>query len=152
MWNHAFRKLRRGAGSGLAAAVILTTAPLLAAACSVVVAGPNFLIVIGSWGGDHVRLDLEEAGGTLEYDCAYGTIEPGWTLTDEGRFTGSGEHFIEHGGPVQEGEVIPARPADYSGTIDGDRMDLTVTLTDSAQVIGEFTLQRGSEGQILRCL
>lgn len=152
MWYHLARRLRRSAGSGFPAAAILVTALLATAACSVVIAGPNFLIVIGSWGGDHVRLDLQEAGGTLEYDCAYGTIEPGWTLTDEGRFSGSGEHFIEHGGPVREGEVIPARPADYRGTVDGDRMDLTVTLTDSAQVIGEFTLQRGSEGQPVRCL
>jgi hypothetical protein len=152
MWTHFARLPRRSAGSSALAAAILTTALVATAACSVVVAGPNLLIVIGPWGGDHVRLDLQEAGGTLEYDCAYGTIEPGWTLTDEGQFTGSGEHFIEHGGPVQEGEVIPPRPASYSGTVDGDRMDLTVTLTDSAQAIGPFTLQRGSEGQILRCL
>jgi hypothetical protein len=53
---------------------------------------------------------------------------------------------------VQEGEVIPPRPASYSGTVDGDRMDLTVTLTDSAQVVGTYELERGSDGQIVRCL
>ena len=133
---------------------LCATIPLVAliTACSVVIAGPGVFIIIGDWGGEHVRMELEEAGGALEYDCAYGTIEPGWTLGDDGEFSGAGEHFIEHGGPVQEGEVIPPRPASYRGTVDGDRMDLTVTLTDSAQVVGTFELARGSEGQIVRCL
>ena len=128
------------------------TAVAVVAACSVVIAGPGVFIIIGDWGGEHVQLELEEAGGTLEYDCAHGTIDPGWTLTDDGEFTGAGEHVIEHGGPVQEGEILPARPATYDGTVDGDQMSLTVTLSDSAQVIGTFQLQRGSDGQLMRCL
>ena len=82
----------------------------------------------------------------------FGTIEPGWTLTEDGEFSGVGEHIAERGGPVQEGEVLPARPAAYEGTLDGDRMQLTVTLTDSAQVVGRFDLRRGADGQIVRCL
>ena len=133
---------------------ILTSLAAVAvvAACSVVIAGPGVFIIIGDWGGEHVQLELEEAGGTLEYDCAHGTIEPGWTLTDDGEFSGTGEHIIEHGGPVREGEILPTRPASYDGTVDGDRMSLTVTLSDSAQVIGTFQLQRGSDGQLMRCL
>jgi len=117
-----------------------------------VIAGPGVVIIIGSWGGDHVQMDLEEAGGTLEYDCAHGTIDSGWILTDDGKFSGTGEHVIEHGGPVREGEVLPVRPASYTGTVSGNRMDLTVTLTDSAQLVGTFELEQGSQGQIVRCL
>jgi hypothetical protein len=124
----------------------------LVSACSGFIYGPNGIIAIGSWGGLHVVLVLEESGGSLDYDCGYGTIEPGWTLSDDGHFSGVGEHFVESGGPVREGEEIPARPAAYEGTIDDDRMRLTVTLTDSAQVVGTFDLERGSEGQIVRCL
>ena len=40
----------------------------------------------------------------------------------------------------------------YTGTVDGDRFDLTVVLTDSAQVIGIFEMQRDSDGVIRRCL
>jgi hypothetical protein len=128
--------------------------PLIAllTACSVVIAGPGVFIIIGDWGGEHVQLELEEAGGTLEYDCAHGTIDPGWALTDDGEFSGTGDHVIEHGGPVREGEILPARPASYDGTVAGDFMSLTVTLSDSAQVIGTFQLQRGSDGQLTRCL
>ena len=122
------------------------------AACSGFIYGPNGILAVGSWGGLHIVLVLEESGGTLEYDCAHGTIEPGWTLTEDGEFSGVGEHIAERGGPVQEGEVLPARPAAYEGTLDGDRMQLTVTLTDSAQVVGRFDLRRGADGQIVRCL
>jgi hypothetical protein len=146
MWNHLSRTSRRTRRSCPIAALTLV------AACSVIVSGPNVFIVIGSWGGEHLRFELEETGGTLEYDCAYGTVDAGWTLSDDGEFEGSGEHVIEHGGPVQDGEILPARPASYSGTIQDDRMSLTVTLSDSAQVVGTFELVRGSDGQVLRCL
>ncbi len=124
----------------------------LLSACSVVISGPNGFIAIGSWGGLHVGLILEESGGSLEYDCAYGTISPGWTLGEDGRFSGTGEHFVLRGGPAREGEEMSGRPAAYEGMIDGDRMRLTVTLTDSARVVGTFDLERGSDGQIVRCL
>ena len=127
-------------------------ASLALAACSGFIYGPNGIVAVGSWGGLHVVLVLEESGGTLEYDCAHGTIEPGWTLTDDGDFSGVGKHVAEQGGPVREGEIRPERPAAYDGTIDGDRMQLTVTLTDSAQVVGSFDLRRGADGQIVRCL
>ena len=143
---HLSRASRRARRAGLIAAVAVL------AACSVIISGPNVLIVIGTWGGEHLQLELEETGGTLEYDCAYGTIDAGWTLSDDGEFEGSGEHIIEHGGPVQEGEILPSRPASYSGTIKDDRMSLTVTLSDSAQVIGTFELVHGSDGKIVRCL
>jgi len=131
--------------------VLAVAAAMALAACSGFGYGPNGILLFGSWGGLHLELVLEESGGTLEYDCAYGTIEPGWILTDDGDFTGVGEHVFEHGGPVRDGEVLPVRPAAYEGTIDGDRMQLTVTLTDSAQVVGTFDLRRGADGQIFRC-
>jgi hypothetical protein len=134
------------------ALAVLTGLLVLTSACSGFIYGPNGIIAIGSWGGLHVVLVLEESGGALEYDCAHGTIEPGWTLTDDGAFSGVGEHVIEHGGPVKEGELLPARPAAYEGTIDDDFMQLTVTLTDSAQVVGSFDLRRDADGQIVRCL
>ncbi|MCL7991292.1 MAG: hypothetical protein M8840_09130 [marine benthic group bacterium] len=139
-------------GSPRRTAVLAATFAGLLAACSGFIYGPNGIIAIGAWGGLHVVLVLEESGGSLDYDCAHGTIEPGWTLTDDGRFSGVGEHYLESGGPVRDGEELQPRPAAYEGMIDDDRMQLTVTLTDSAQVVGTFDLRRGADGQIVRCL
>jgi hypothetical protein len=45
-------------------------------------------------------------------------------------------------------EPEDAHPASYSGSISGDRMLLTIRLTDSNQTIGAFSLTRGSQGAL----
>lgn len=122
---------------------------LVAVACSDAITEPD---VIGEWGGPHLALVLEESGGTLEYDCAHGTIAAGWSVDSDGRLTGTGEHFQEHGGPIREGEELVPRPALYDGRLRGDDLRLTVTLTDSAQVVGTFDLKRGNSGPVYKCL
>lgn len=73
-------------------------------------------------------------------------------LDANGALRASGEHVREHGGPVREDEVEEVRPARYIGEVRGDRLTLTVTLTDSGTVLGTFTVRRGQPGQLFRCL
>jgi len=122
---------------------------LIAAACTEGVTEPD---VVGEWGGPHLALVLTEGGGTLEYDCAHGTIGAGWTIDADGRLRGDGEHVQEHGGPIQEGEDVVPRPARYDGLLYRDHLWLTVTLTDSAQALGPFDLERGKTGPVYKCL
>ncbi len=122
---------------------------ILAAACAGGVTEPD---ATDEWGAPHLALVLTESGGTLEYDCAHGTIDAGWTISSEGRLIGAGEHFQEHGGPIAEDEVIEPRPASYVGLLRGDDLRLTITLTDSAQVLGTFDLRRGETGPVFKCL
>ena len=58
----------------------------------------------------------------------------------------------EHGGPVRDGEVADVHPAEYTGEVRGNRMTLTVRETDSGTVVGTFTLTRGANARIVRCL
>jgi hypothetical protein len=67
-------------------------------------------------------------------------------------FDVTGTHTAEHGGPVREGEVLISRPARYAGRVDGTRMTLTVTLTDTAEVLGTFLLTHGAAGRLTKCL
>lgn len=106
--------------------------------------------VTGEWGGVHVGLKLGLDGGTLDYDCAHGTIGP-ITVGGDGRFMSEGTHTPERGGPVREGEVLPSYRAHYSGTVRGDRMTLRGNVANGV-VLGPFELTRGAEPQILRCL
>lgn len=108
----------------------------------------------GRWGGPHVELTFDSAGSAVaEYDCAHGTLAAPITDLGDGRFTATGVHVIEHGGPVIDGEPPDAHPAIYAGRLRGDRLQLTVTLQDgSRQEIGPFELVRGAPGMLFRCL
>jgi len=105
----------------------------------------------GVWGGEHVRLRVTDAGGQIEYDCAHGTVAEPLVLDAQGRFNVKGTHVREHGGPIRVGLEPATLPARYTGSVEGQKMTLTVTLTDEQTTIGTFTLTRGGEGQLWKC-
>ena len=109
--------------------------------------------LVGIWGGEHVEVAFDSLGAAaVQYDCAHGRIGPPITLGAAGALSAPGEHVREHGGPVQEGEIPDAHPAQYAGEVRGDRFTFTVTLTDSDTVLGPYTVRRGQPAQLFRCL
>ena len=121
---------------------------LLLAGCAAVPAEP--VTLVGDWGGPHVALHLTPSGGSLDYDCAHGSITP-VLVGPGGRFVAEGTHTPEHGGPVREGEVLPTYPAHYSGVVRGDRMSLAGRI-ESGVELGPFELRRGIQPMLTRCL
>jgi hypothetical protein len=113
---------------------------------------PVQTVSLGAWGGVHVSLLLTATGGTLEYDCAHGTIDQPFVIDSAGRFQLAGTHTREHGGPIRKDERPDTHPARYNGAVDGDTMTLTVTRTDSNEVLGTFTLTRGRMARVVKCL
>jgi hypothetical protein len=109
-------------------------------------------LVTGEWGGAHLGLVATDQGADLEYDCALGRIDEAIRPDGGGHFTVTGVHFPGHGGPVPPGAEIEEHPARYTGVVRGDRMTLTVTLTDSDTNLGTFTLIRGASPYVLKCL
>ena len=126
---------------------LFPVALLLVAACTSV---PDPQSLAGRWGGTHVGLDLGAAGGTLEYDCASGTIGP-LAVSAGGSFVAQGTHTPAAGGPERVGEVRPTFAASYRGMISGNRMSLRASLENGVE-LGPFTLRRGAEPVIMRCL
>jgi len=122
---------------------------LAAAGCTT---SPTPVIALGPWGGSHVSMQVTSAGARLEYDCAEGVIEEPLRPDAEGRFTAAGTHTPSHGGPIQAGEILPVLRARYDGRVDGERMSLLVTLTETGVVPDSFQLRRGSPGLLVRCL
>ena len=120
----------------------------LVTACAAVPAAP--IPVTGEWGGTHVALHLTAAGGTLDYDCARGTIAPVVPST-QGRFAADGTHTPEHGGPVRQGEVLPTLRVQFTGNLAGDRMTLEGRAANGV-ALGPFELRRGAQPAIFRCL
>lgn len=105
----------------------------------------------GLWGGQGIGLEVSAGGGTLGYDCARGTIDEPMVVDSEGRFDVKGTHHRERPGPAREGES-KGRPVRYTGTVDGETMKLTVTLAGSDERIGTFTLVRGKQPRIRKCM
>lgn len=113
---------------------------------------PTPVIALGPWGGSHVSMQVNAAGARLEYDCADGVIEEALRPDGDGRFAATGLHTPGHGGPIREGEILPAVRARYDGHVKGEQMSLLVTLTGTGMTLGPFELRRGSSGLLVRCL
>ena len=105
----------------------------------------------GVWGAQHIRVQVEKGSATIEYDCAHGTITGPLKLDSKGRFSLLGTHVREHGGPTRQAEDQQGSPARYSGWTDGRTMKLTVTLVDSNDSVGTYSLTRGQSGRLWKC-
>jgi hypothetical protein len=104
----------------------------------------------GSWGGQHIRMQVGPTSATIDYDCASGTIAGPFQLDSHGRFTWHGRYLQEHGGPVRRDEDSSGRQATYSGRVNRDTMTLTVSLGDNSEP-ARYTLKRGSAGRVFKC-
>lgn len=105
----------------------------------------------GSWGGPHIRMQVESGSATIDYDCAHGTITGPLTFDSKGRFIWRGTHTREGPGPIRVGQESNGSAATYTGSVTGDKMTLTVKLSDTKQVVDTFTLTRGGKVRIFKC-
>ena len=105
----------------------------------------------GTWGGEHISLEVTAQGGQVEYDCAHGTIDQKIVSDARGRFDLRGTHVREHGGPVRKDETADSHPARFAGQIKGDTMTLTVTESDTKELVGTFTLVYGQRPHLMKC-
>ncbi len=108
--------------------------------------------MIGTWGGQHVRITIGGASSILVYDCARGTIDQPFVVDPSGRFSLVGTYIPESPGPVHQGQAPVAHPALYSGSIDGKTLTFTVILTDTAAIAGPFVVLLGASGHVVQCL
>lgn len=105
----------------------------------------------GQWGGEHIAMEVTDAGATIEYDCAHGRITEKIAPDADGKFEAKGAHKREHGGPTRDDED-DGQPAIYRGSIKDETMTLTVELAKNNETVGTFTLTHGKQGRIRKCL
>jgi hypothetical protein len=125
---------------------------IIAAGCMNAVSVPDDPkhVAIGSWGGEHVGLDVTEGIAKLEFDCAHGSIDGLIPLDANDRFDVNGVYVEEQGGPVRQGNET-GRAARYFGKIDGNSMSLTVEITEAKKELGTYTLELGKSPVIRKC-
>ena len=115
-------------------------------ACSAATSTP-ITDVTGTWGGDNAGMIVTGANVHVHIGCtlgdAVGPIHP----DADGRFEFEGKYNVD-AYPVDRGITHPAR---FSGRIVGSTMTLTVTLTDTARVLGPVDLVYGKEPKMGPC-
>lgn len=124
------------------------TAVLLCYSCAMATEGAR-VIAPGTWGGDHVILELTASGGELEFDCARGHLDDPVRVDANGQFDVKGTFIPEHPGPVRRDERRIHSEARYTGQVTGDKMTLKVRRGDSD--LGSFTLARGARPLLKKC-
>lgn len=108
--------------------------------------------LVGTFGGEHIRMTVGSMDSAIEYDCAAGTfLGP---LPVRGDFTNAGLHTPGLGGPERVGETRPAYPATYRGRVLSGSIEMTidVDLPSGRTRLGPFRLRQGSDGNLMRCL
>jgi hypothetical protein len=102
----------------------------------------------GEWGGEHVRLTVSEAGASIEFDCAHGTLDAPLEMDEGGRFDVPGS-FVREGGPVVPGRE-DRQSVRYAGKADGRSLDLEVVRQDGER-LGPFRLRLGEKPKLVKC-
>jgi hypothetical protein len=106
-------------------------------------------IPTGVWGGQHINIEVGEKSATIEYDCASGVINGPLSVDANGNFKLRGTHRIERGGPIRADDDSKGQPATYTGTIKGNTMTLTLKVGNADSET--FTLEKGKEGELVKC-
>jgi len=107
------------------------------------------VISTGLWGGQHISMKVGTKSAAIEYDCATGVIKGPLLVDAAGNFELRGTHRMERGGPIRADESRAGQPATYTGAIEGNKMTLTLKLDDLEPET--FTLEKGKEGELVKC-
>ena len=106
----------------------------------------------GQWGGADISMTIADDGTQIEFGCAHGHIDEQINPNSEGEFSVKGTYVREHGGPMRNDETQDQQRATYKGTVNGEKMSLSVSLTEGNVDVGTFTLERGKSGRIHKCM
>jgi hypothetical protein len=102
----------------------------------------------GSWGGEHVAVEVTTDGAVVNLDCAHGAITAPLRLDPDGGYSLPG-YYVRDVGPQTDPEN--RQPARYSGHSDGRTLTLSFTLEDGSLADGPFTAFLGSPAQLQQC-
>jgi hypothetical protein len=105
----------------------------------------------GSWGTDHLSLEISEDNAEFEFDCAHGSIDSPFMLESDGSFRLKGTYTRETHGPIRVGHPPQSRQAEYFGNVDGNRMRLSIRLIGGKDEVENYLLQFGKKGRVWKC-
>jgi hypothetical protein len=126
--------------------LLLSLSLFTALSCSAATSTP-ITDVVGTWGGDNAGLIVNNDDVHVHIGCTLGDAVGPIRTDSNGRFEVTGTYNVD-AYPVDRGIVHPAK---FNGRIIGQTMTLTVSLTDTARVLGPVTLIYGKEPKMGPC-
>ncbi len=84
---------------------------------------------IGTWGGNNAGLIVNDTIAHVHIACTSGNFPAPVTVDDNGRFSVTGSYVLREY-PIFIG---PYHPAQFAGQIAGNRLTLTVTVSDTVE-------------------
>lgn len=106
----------------------------------------NSAPLTGAWGGPELLVTVTGHAATTEFICANGTIDQ-IAPDANGNFSSTGTYVFEHPAAGQ----AASHAARYDGQVTGNTMRVTVTVSDTQQVFGPFTVTFGAAGPSTLC-
>ena len=106
----------------------------------------------GVWGGEHIRMEVNDSGADIEFDCARGTIPQRLALDAQGRFKVQGTYKAETPAPAADGGGSPGSgvTATYTGVVNGSSLRLEVSV-EGQDMPRTFDLLQGDQGHLAKC-
>jgi hypothetical protein len=108
-------------------------------------------VAAGKWGGTGIGLSVGETDVSLEFDCATAEIARNLMIDKAGNFSAEGFYIRRSPGALRTKFPPKRAAARFVGKISGKTMTLRITLIETDEKIGDFTLQRGKTSTIRKC-
>lgn len=125
----------------------LTLALVLAAGCDAVSPAPAGPLAPGVWGGTDAGLIVTDSGAHLHIGCTAGDVLGRIFLDSLGRFDVPGTYHLR----LYPIAVGPPHPARFAGRAAGSLLRVTVTIADTAVVLGPVWLRLDQEPGMVNC-
>ena len=97
-------------------------------------------LALGTWGGKNAGLIVEDTLAHVHVGCTYGNFSGPRQLDNAGLFDVAGEYLLR-AYPIAVG---PTQPARFTGTVQGNKLTMTVTVNDTTEkktvVLGPVTV------------
>ena len=102
------------------------------------------------YSGPHLDLSLTKTGGSLQFECGWGSLSAPLRLDASGRFSVAGT-FTQGTGIRPPGAPAPvAEPVQYKGQLTGSK--IAIRFTPSGASTQRFTLTANAGSQLMRCM
>jgi hypothetical protein len=106
---------------------------------------------IGTWGGENAGVMVDDTIAHVHVGCTFGNFGAPVNLDAGGRFTVAGSYILK-AYPVFVG---PSHPAQFSGRVQGDKLTISVTVSDTVEkkqvVLGPVTVTFGRDPRMGPC-